>query len=97
VIPENRLSHAEPRPGALDRNGLEVLSHGQCLELLRTVRLGRIGVSMQALPVVMPVSFALLGDDVVFRSGTGTKLSAAVDRTIVAFEADQVDVEQGIG
>jgi nitroimidazol reductase NimA-like FMN-containing flavoprotein (pyridoxamine 5'-phosphate oxidase superfamily) len=97
VVREDRFSHAEPRPGSLDRNGLEVLSRAQCLELLGTVRLGRIGVSMRALPVVLPICFALLGEDVVFRSGNGTKLSAAVDRTIVAFEADQVDVEQAIG
>ena len=47
--------------------------------------------------MVLPISFALLGDDVVFRGGTGTKLSAAVDRTIVAFEADQVDVNEATG
>jgi hypothetical protein len=58
VAPEDRLSQAEPPLGALDRNGREVLSRGQRLELLRTVRLGRIGVSLRALPVVSPISFA---------------------------------------
>jgi nitroimidazol reductase NimA-like FMN-containing flavoprotein (pyridoxamine 5'-phosphate oxidase superfamily) len=94
VVSETPLFSAEPPPGGLDRNGLVVLSRDECLELLGTVRLGRVGLSMRALPVVMPVCFALLGDDIVFRSGTGTKLSAAVDHTIVAFEADQVDVDE---
>ena len=93
----NLLDSFDPPPGAIDRNGLEVLSRAECLALLRTVPVGRVGISMRALPVVLPVSFAVLGDDVVFRTGTGTKLGAAVDQAIVAFEADDVDFARGSG
>ena len=34
----------------------------------------------------MPVNYALLDDEVVFRTDPGTKLSAALMRTMVAFE-----------
>jgi hypothetical protein len=91
------FERAEPHPGALDRNGLKVLAREECLALLGTVRLGRVGLCLRALPVVLPVAFGLLGEDVVFRSGTGTKLTAAVERTVVAFEADQVDFETASG
>ena len=93
----NLVDTSDPPPGAVDRNGLEVLSREECLALLRTVPVGRVGISMRALPVVLPVSFAVLDDDVVFRTGTGSKLGAAVDHAIVAFEADDVDFARGTG
>lgn len=74
-----------------DRNGLEMLSHQECLGLLARASVGRIGVSMSALPAILPVNFAMLGDDIVFRTGTGMKLAAAVTNTIVAFEVDEFD------
>lgn len=73
----------------LDR--LEPLSEEQCFELLRSGFLGRVGVSMGGTPVVLPVNYALLERDIVFRSAPGTKLSAAVLGTRVAFEVDDAD------
>jgi nitroimidazol reductase NimA-like FMN-containing flavoprotein (pyridoxamine 5'-phosphate oxidase superfamily) len=87
----------EPRAGALDRNGLRVLAREECLALLGTVRLGRVGLCLQTLPAVLPVTFGLLGEDVVFRTGTGTKLTAAVAHSVVVFEADHADIELGTG
>ena len=80
---------------ALDRNGLELLDRRECLDLLRVGGLGRLGLSIRALPVVLPVCYGLLGDDVVFRTGTGTKLAAAVDGAVVCFEADHFDPPNG--
>jgi nitroimidazol reductase NimA-like FMN-containing flavoprotein (pyridoxamine 5'-phosphate oxidase superfamily) len=37
------------------------------------------------------VNYALLDDDVVFRTDPGSKLSAAVMRILVAFEVDDID------
>jgi nitroimidazol reductase NimA-like FMN-containing flavoprotein (pyridoxamine 5'-phosphate oxidase superfamily) len=76
---------------AVDRHGLEVLSHDECLRLLRRVPVGRIGVSSEALPVVLPVNFALDGRRVVIRTNPGTKLDAAVRNAVVAFEADHYE------
>jgi nitroimidazol reductase NimA-like FMN-containing flavoprotein (pyridoxamine 5'-phosphate oxidase superfamily) len=74
-----------------DRNGLIVLPRGQCLRLLRRSRIGRVVVSIGALPAAFPVNFALLDEDIVFRTAAGTKLSAALDQAIVGFEVDRID------
>ena len=74
-----------------DRNALEVLTRLECLDLLGTVRLGRLGVSIGALPVILPVRFALMDDAIVLRSASGSKLDAAVAGAVVAFEADRID------
>lgn len=67
---------------------LRALTRDQCLALLPTVAVGRIGVSIDALPVVLPVNFVLVDDWIVFRTVPGTKLDAAMKRAVVAFEAD---------
>ena len=38
----------------LDRNGLEVLDAPQCMELLATVKVGRVGVTTDAMPLCFP-------------------------------------------
>jgi nitroimidazol reductase NimA-like FMN-containing flavoprotein (pyridoxamine 5'-phosphate oxidase superfamily) len=75
----------------LDRNGLEVLDRAECLRLLATASLGRIGISSGALPVILPVNFRLVGDTIVFRTASGTKLDAATRGAVVAFEVDAID------
>jgi uncharacterized protein len=74
-----------------DRNGLEVLTRQDCLRLLDQAHVGRIAVSIGALPVVLPVNFALLDGDILIRTGRGTKLDAAATNAVVAFEIDGVD------
>ncbi len=75
----------------LDRNGLEVLDRDQSLGLLRDAAIGRVLVTVGALPAAFPVNYALLGDDIVFRTGAGTKLQAAASDTVVGFEVDDFD------
>ncbi len=75
----------------LDRNGLEVIPRDECLELLRGSILGRVVVAMGALPAALPVTFGVLGEDIVFMAGIGTKLEAAVSKAVVAFEVDDID------
>jgi uncharacterized protein len=75
----------------LDRNGLMVLPRGQCLRLLRRTRVGRVVVNVGRVPAAFPVNFALLDDDIVFRTAPGTKLSAALERAVVGFEVDRID------
>lgn len=81
----------------LDRNGLEVLDTPECLDLLRQSAIGRVIVSSLALPAAFPVNFAMLDDDVVFRTGVGSKLSAAVDNVVVAFEVDDFEGNSLVG
>ena len=69
-------------------SGLEILSTEECQDLLRRATIGRVAVTVGALPAVFPVNYAVLGDDIVFFTGAGTKLRAAVDHAVVAFEVD---------
>lgn len=85
-----RRDGADPVKGftEVDRNGLEVLDRAECLSLLASATLGRVGVTFGALPVILPVNFRLVDDHLVFRTSVGTKLDAATCETIVAFEVD---------
>lgn len=75
----------------VDRNGLVVLSRQESLDRLGRCGLGRVAVTVGALPVILPINYAVLDNDIVFRCSRGTKLDAAVRNAVVAFEADQVD------
>jgi uncharacterized protein len=75
----------------VDRNGLEVLAPDVCLRLLATATLGRIGVTSGALPTVLPINFRFDGTRILFRTGVGTKLDAATNNAVVAFEVDEID------
>ncbi|MGQ0824488.1 MAG: pyridoxamine 5'-phosphate oxidase family protein [Actinomycetota bacterium] len=74
-----------------DRNGLEVLDRVECLRLLAGATLGRLAVSSGALPVILPVNFVLDGDRILIRTSPGSKLHAATNNAVVAFEVDSVD------
>jgi nitroimidazol reductase NimA-like FMN-containing flavoprotein (pyridoxamine 5'-phosphate oxidase superfamily) len=75
----------------MDRNGLEVLDRAECLRLLSGSILGRIAVTVAALPVILPVNFLLDGERILIRTGKGTKLDAATRDAVVAFEVDDVE------
>ena len=81
-------AHHGPRMQGNGRVRLEMLDRGECLALIATVPVGRIGVSIGALPAILPVNFALIGTTIVFRTVPGTKLDAATRRAVVAFEVD---------
>jgi nitroimidazol reductase NimA-like FMN-containing flavoprotein (pyridoxamine 5'-phosphate oxidase superfamily) len=83
--------------GVLDRNGLEMLDRDECLRLLGEVRVGRVGITTEALPVVLPVNFVLDRERVVFSSAPGTKLYVAATGAQMAFEADDVDASRRSG
>lgn len=75
----------------VDRTGLEVLSRDECLRLLGTATLGRIGATSDAMPTVLPVNFRFDGRQILIRTGAGTKPDAATYNAVVAFEVDDVD------
>src|ERR1700757_4162686 len=79
------------------RNRLEVLDRDQCLELLQTVRVGRLVFTEDALPAVQPVNFRLWRDDVVIRVAGGEKLAVATRNVGVAFQADKLDADLRTG
>lgn len=86
-MPESPVpAGASSRPATLVE-----LDRDQCFALLRTVEVGRVGVTRTGrAPLVVPVNFVVDGDAVVFRTDTGTKLRAVATAPI-AFEADGID------
>jgi len=72
---------------------LEVLSAEECLQLLARGVIGRVGITVHAMPEVLPVNFRLINGDIVFRTGDGTKLHAATSDAPIAFEVDESDAE----
>jgi nitroimidazol reductase NimA-like FMN-containing flavoprotein (pyridoxamine 5'-phosphate oxidase superfamily) len=72
-------------------DGLDILPEETCHELLATATVGRVGMNLGALPVVLPVEFGVLDGAVVFATNDGVKLRAALDDAVVAFEADEID------
>lgn len=69
-------------------NGLELLPEDECWRLLRASTVGRVGLSVKALPVILPVNYQVAGDNIRFWTGPGLKLQSAQTRTVVAFEVD---------
>ena len=65
-----------------------MLPEGECLRLLAGERLGRVAITVKALPVILPVRFALDGDEIVFRAPLGGVLAEATRHAVIAFEAD---------
>ncbi len=83
----------------MDSNGpvLERLSRDECLRLMGTVPIGRIVYTRQALPAIELVNFALVAGDIVIRTHAAGKLAAATRGSVVAFEADSVDLDRHVG
>jgi uncharacterized protein len=69
-------------------SGLHVLDEAECYILLRSRTLGRVGLRIADQLAILPVYYAVMHHDVVFRTSPGLKLSAAVLGTRVVFEAD---------
>jgi hypothetical protein len=77
--------------------GLELLTEAQCIALLGSGVVGRVGVTIAGLPIITPVNYRLIEGSLVFRTGTGSKLRAASEGAVVAFEVDDFDVETQTG
>jgi hypothetical protein len=74
----------------------EELGQEECLALMSTQRIGRLGVVVNGVPLVLPMGFALDGQTVVLQTNQGAKALHA-PLTSVSFEVDHVDLERGVG
>jgi nitroimidazol reductase NimA-like FMN-containing flavoprotein (pyridoxamine 5'-phosphate oxidase superfamily) len=72
----------------LDGADPHVLAEVECLRLLAGGHLGRVAITVKALPVILPVHFALDHDEIVFRAPPGGVLAEATRHAVIAFEAD---------
>lgn len=76
---------------AVDHAGLEILPFADCLRLLDSVPVGRVGFLADGEIVILPVNHLVDGPDIIFRTGSGSKLSSVGSKILVGFEADQYD------
>jgi len=72
------------------RTRIEKLTRDECVSLLATEEVGRIGVVVAQHPHVIPVNYVLDGEAIVFRTDVGTKLDG-MTRSPIAFEVDHFD------
>jgi uncharacterized protein len=75
----------------------ETMSQRECAALLAGERVGRLGLSIGALPAILPVNYLLVGDAIVFRASGHSELFRASIGSVVAFEADGYDTGRGFG
>ncbi len=75
----------------------DVLPTSECLVGLRSQRIGRIALSVDALPAVLPVYFVLDDNAVAFRTRSGGVLDRHCRNTVVAFEVDSHDAARREG
>lgn len=69
----------------------DALSERECWELLATVSVGRLALSVRALPVILPVQYFLDGRRLAACLGHHGLPERALDQTIIAFAADSID------
>jgi nitroimidazol reductase NimA-like FMN-containing flavoprotein (pyridoxamine 5'-phosphate oxidase superfamily) len=73
------------------------LDAAECRRLLASVEVGRVAVAVAGgAPHVVPVTFVLDGDAIVFRTDPGTKLDALREHP-VSFEVDVLDPFHRVG
>jgi nitroimidazol reductase NimA-like FMN-containing flavoprotein (pyridoxamine 5'-phosphate oxidase superfamily) len=46
--------------------GLELLTEAQCRDLLAAGKVGRVGITLGAMPAIFPVNFVMIDGSVVF-------------------------------
>jgi nitroimidazol reductase NimA-like FMN-containing flavoprotein (pyridoxamine 5'-phosphate oxidase superfamily) len=67
----------------------------RCWELLRSVPVGRLAVIVADRPEIFPVNHVVDRGTIIFRTADGTKMSAALQNPLVAFEVDGYDEVSG--
>ncbi len=71
-------------------NALEVLGEEECLDLLASGEIGRVGVVVDGQPLIFPVNYVIDGRFVVVHTDLGPMLSGA-SQSPVAFEVDSFE------
>ena len=77
--------------------GLELLTEQEALALMPSAGIGRIGVTVGALPAIFPVNYCMIDGAIVFRTSPGSKFAAAASGAVVAFEVDDHDPRERTG
>jgi hypothetical protein len=82
----------------IDQRGSEILAPPECLRLLALAakedHIGRLAVTEEQSPLVVPLNFTYQDKGVLLRIGPG-RLSELVPGSMVSFEVDRVEPDQG--
>jgi hypothetical protein len=72
---------------------LEEIPRDECLALLRATAVGRIGIVVEGLPMVLPINYRMVEEDGGVALAMRTRPGNVIDRstTDVAFEIDGID------
>lgn len=73
------------------------VSRAGCLELLARARVGRVVLLSGALPDVVPVTYCLVGETVVFGVPSGSRFPREPEGAVVTFQADAFDTDRKSG
>ena len=77
--------------------GFAKLDDRECLGLLQSEHLGRLGLTAGALPVVVPVEYQLVDRSIIFATEAGTKLNGARKHAVACLEIDGTEPTTGAG
>jgi uncharacterized protein len=87
--------------GEISRAGgtadLTRLDRDECLRLLAGVHVGRLIFTMNALPAVRPMNFALTDGLILLRTAADSTVARKVDGQVVVFQADEFDAGSSSG
>lgn len=80
----------------IDQRGSVGLPRNECLRLLalHAGGVGRVAAVVDGRPVVVPVNYGVLGDEVVLQIGRGTMLEMVDRGSVLAFEIDGVQPQE---
>lgn len=73
------------------------LDRAESLRMLRTAPVGRLIFTVNALPAVRLMNFAVVDGLIVLRTAADTTIARKLDDVIVAFEADDLDAATSSG
>jgi uncharacterized protein len=83
---------AQAPPGEIVR-----LGRAECLRLLASVPVGRLIFTVNTLPTVRPMNFALADGHIVLRTTAHSTATRKIDQAVVAFEVDELDAANCAG
>jgi nitroimidazol reductase NimA-like FMN-containing flavoprotein (pyridoxamine 5'-phosphate oxidase superfamily) len=98
-VTDNLLLNHNSQRATTDVEGIASLEHlarSECLELLATAHVGRVGFVVDGAPQILPVNYAIDGDSILFRTSEGSVLNQ-VSLAKVAFEVDCIDDDAQAG
>lgn len=90
---QGEVGETWPTPVSFDDAGLGVLADATCWGLLESNAFGRLGLSLGALPMVLPVAYETVEDALVCR--VDGRLRPTEFGTVVCFQIDEFDADAG--